>query len=187
MLELDSGLATLLGAVVGGLAAFAGSAWAQRKQERLDAARWRRGREDYVSREIVRVFQELSVEIASALHGMLWLLWLADEKPDALTEERIRAYDVHINGILPKIIGAHAVLASLDPVLAEDLSAFKKEIMNLDWRVSRACLDLESRRAQVVEELQELFTYAGGIERGLSGSLSALLAERLRQRARNLD
>lgn len=73
---------------------------------------------------------------------MCWIIWAATH--DALTKDGIKAYDIEMHALLPKISGEVVSVAALD----NDVYAVAKQMWNtlysLDAEIGDACLTFEN-------------------------------------------
>jgi hypothetical protein len=95
-------------------------------------------RADALAKELSTAVQQLTISIASAIHSMGWLTWLAAARPDQLTQARIDKYDDEQHSTLPKIFGYLATTAALDTTLYELLRENVQEIFALDAEIGKA-------------------------------------------------
>jgi hypothetical protein len=119
-----------IGGAIGGLL----TVWHQRGLERDEQSK----RADALAKELSTAVQQLTISIASAIHSMGWLTWLAAARPDQLTQARIDKYDDEQHSTLPKIFGYLATTAALDTTLYELLRENVQEIFALDAEIGKA-------------------------------------------------
>ncbi len=98
LLAQPSPYSTVLGAVIGATAAILAAAltsWRLLHLERIritenrefERSRLESSREDVLSTELADAVQQLAIKMATALHSMCWLTWLARTAPDQVTKK----------------------------------------------------------------------------------------------------
>jgi hypothetical protein len=138
--RMDPAVASLLGALIGGLAGIAGGWFSGANQARLEREKWLRARSDEFAKELRTAVRELTTELADACHAMDWLCWLAKYGPDRLTSERIDHYDDTMHRLFPGLFGLHAVIAGMDQEVHRKLLPLVDGVVDLDARVGQASL-----------------------------------------------
>ena len=107
---------------------------------RAEIHKWRRSRDDLIATDLRNGLQQLTLKLASSVHSMCWLTWLASQGPDKLTQTRIDAYDKEMHELLPQIMGLHAVVASIRPDTYANLKDFIERIYDVDLAIGNASL-----------------------------------------------
>jgi hypothetical protein len=161
---MDEKLAVIIAAAIGALAGFGGAllnAWCQ---SRLEQAKWRRTRDDEHTKELRDSLQNFATKLASGVHAMSWLTWLAKEKPSRLNEERINQYNNDIHGLLADITGLKAKIISLDKTANEQVAQLAKEVYALDAKVAKAGLQFDVDRETCISELAALYDKVSNME-----------------------
>ena len=80
--------------------------------------------------------------MATAIHSMSWLTWLAKESPNKIEQENLDAYDLEMHRVLPGIMSSHALLAGMDREVHRQLEETVAFTYALDARIGRAALDV---------------------------------------------
>lgn len=177
---LTAPIATLIGAIValsGGIAIGLLTVWHQRSLERDKAGN---ARADALARELAGAVQQLVINIASALHSMCWLTWLAAARPDQLTQSKIDKYDDEQHETLPRILAYLATTAALDMKLHDELRKTVDEVFDLDSEIGRAGLNFRDDAAGTARTLATYYEKMRDLERNLPRSLGDVVGTRLR-------
>ena len=177
---LTAPIATLLGAGVGlagGVIGGALTVWHQRRLERDKAVN---ARADAVAKELAGGVQQLTISIASALHSMCWITWLAANRPERLTQKRIDKYDAEQHATLPKILGYLSTTAALDLELYHKLRPRVDEIFRLDAAIGKAGLSFKEDAAAAARALASFYLEMTEMERQLPLLLGDIVGKRLR-------
>jgi hypothetical protein len=98
-----AGFAALAGALIAGAVALRNES-RRRLTARLDSDR------QALRAQAAEVFRQMFV----LQHEMEWLTWHADKRPDSIGSEMVSAYESRVHDCYPRILGAMAVLASMD-------------------------------------------------------------------------
>jgi uncharacterized membrane protein len=101
-------------------------------------------RRQFLIDKLHMVAQELATNIASALHSICWLTWIADNNRSALTDRVIKKYNDEMHALLPKILGLEASLGPIDPKKMNVMEGYISRVETLDVKVSQAVLALDS-------------------------------------------
>jgi hypothetical protein len=151
--------------------------WHQRRLERDKALN---ARADAVVKELAAAVQQLTISVASALHSMCWLTWLADTRPDQLTQARIDKYDdeQHIN--LPRILGFLGTTAALDLDLYQQLRVHVDEVFRLDAEIGRAGLEFKDAPDAAATQLGSYNQQTTQFEKRLPLLLGDIIGGRMR-------
>jgi hypothetical protein len=178
--------ATIIAATVGAVAGLVGGLIAAIAQRRLESAKWPRGREDALASDLRTTISGLITNIASGLHSICWLTWDLDHRPGPLQPERIATYDADMHGLLPRLLGGVAAVATIDKETAVELRVFVENIIEIDYKIGVATLaihdDPEGARAQ----LREQFSRAAALERELLSNLMEISTQAVERRAARL-
>ena len=173
--------ATIIGAVVGATAGIVGAlltAWSQRLLER---SRSKTAREDAVAKELSAAVQQLTIRMESALHSMCWLTWYAYVgRGDRLTQKRLDAYDRELHKTLPEILGYLSTVAALDMSTHDKLRPHVSKISELDVRVAKAGLLLNTDRERMLKELSSSYQQMVDMEMQLPKTIGDIVGERVR-------
>ncbi len=149
---MDAGLAALTGAIVGGMAAIAGSLIIGLIQIRTEKQKWLRAKQDESAAQLRFQIAEVARKMLSAQHSMEWIAWYAAYTPQHLSQEMASNYEREIHKVFPELLGSLAVTASLSLDAYNRLTPLAEEIYELDPRISRALVSfkvspLESAKA----------------------------------------
>lgn len=154
---MDPVLASLMGAVIGGLFGIAGGILTGLRQAKLEKDRWLRTRQDDIERETRLAVAELAKKMAAATQVILWLTAKANLTPNRLTQEDITGYDKDIQGLLPDILGSLMVVSALDPEASEKMSPLRGEIFRVNARIAQASSQFDKSPESSVEAIAEFF------------------------------
>jgi hypothetical protein len=136
LFSLIGGLLTIVAGIVSGVLA-------ARWQSKIEAAKWKRQKRDTFESELLNNVKEFTISIASALHSMCWLCWLAEYGPERLSGRNIKLYDKEMHVMLPKIAGISAVIAGMDYQVYEKIMPVVTDIYRLDSAIGRAGLEYQ--------------------------------------------
>lgn len=155
--------AAVLAAAIGGIAAVLGALVLGFTAIRNETKRrvWERADDE---RRALRAQAALVFEQVFVLqHEMEWLTWHADRRPAALCSGFTEAYEEAVHKAYPRLLGAMAVLASLDLKLynlllplTEQLFAFESDIGKEITRVSQP--DTAEEAIAVLRDLRPAIT-----------------------------
>src|SRR4051794_2714118 len=112
--SLTPPMATVLGALVGAGAGIAGALLTTWLQLRLERRRSHQTREDAIAKELSGAVQQLTIKMASSVHSMCWLTWLAESGPDRVQQANLDAYDTEQHKFVPEILGYLSTVAAVD-------------------------------------------------------------------------
>jgi hypothetical protein len=70
----------------------------------------KRARDDALTADLRNALQQLILTIASSVHSMCWLTWLANTDLAKVTKARIDQYDNEMHKLLPQFLGQHALV-----------------------------------------------------------------------------
>lgn len=174
-------VATLLGALVGATVGIGGALLTTWLQLRLDRRRTAQAREDAIGKEFAAAVQQLTIRMASALHSMCWLTWLAVNRGDRLTQSNLDAYDAELHKLLPEVLGYMSTVAALDQGVYEKLVPHVNELFTLDARIGSAGLSLDRNREAAVGELADCYEAMSDFEHRLPLLVGNIVSDRLRQ------
>jgi hypothetical protein len=165
-------IAALIGIFGGCLAGFVTA----RLTWRHEGEKWRRAREDAASADLRAGVQQLILALASAVHSMCWLTWLAEKGPAKMTAERIAAYDDELHKVLPQILGYHALVSSLRPQVYQRFNEFIEKVYITDQKIGAAALKCIPGVPASCQELAGFYPTSGELEAELKQLVRSLLA-----------
>jgi hypothetical protein len=177
---LSAPIATVLGALVGATAGISGALLTTWLQLRLDRRRAAQTRDDSVAKAFAEAAQQLTIKMASALHSMCWLTWLAVNRGDRLTQANLDAYDAEIHKLLPEVLGYMSTVAALDSEAYEQLVPHVNELFALDGRIGQAGLHLDRDREKSIRQLADCYEPMTDFEHRLPRLVANIVGERLR-------
>ena len=183
---IDAPTATILGALVGAASGITGGLITVWLQLRLERAKWPKAREDALVQDLREAIQQLTVRMASALHSMCWLTWIAEERVTRVTAERIKSYDDDLHKLLPEIMGFLSTVAALDKDAYTRLSPIADKIYEVDYEIGKASLLFEESPAEGGKALVKCYRMASALERQLPKRIADIVSERVEQRAKLL-
>jgi hypothetical protein len=100
---MDSGLASVVAALIALVAGLAGGFLAGRQQSSLEYQKWQRSRADDLAKEARLAVAELTKSLGAATHTMAWLTWTARNRPKQLTKQNVLNYDEEMHRLFPAI------------------------------------------------------------------------------------
>ena len=179
--SLTAPIATVLGALVGASAGISGALLTTWLQLRLEQRRSRQSREDAIARELSGSIQQLTTRMASSVHSMCWLTWLAATRGDRVTQANLDAYDAEQHRILPEILGYMGTVAAVDVGVYQALKPHVDEIFMLDGRIGSIGLSLDRDHETAVRELAGCYLTMTRLEQSLPTVVGNIVSERLRE------
>jgi|APTNR8051073442_1049403.scaffolds.fasta_scaffold68376_1 hypothetical protein len=161
-----------------GVASAAFVAWATAKLTwRLELQKWRRARDDLHTGDLRAGLQQLILTISAATHSMCWLTWLASADPTKLTQERVNKYDAEMHRLLPKLLGYHALVASLRPQTYRRFDALIGSIFKADRDIGNASLKFIEGQSASAAALAALHPTSMKLESQIPQTVRAVLAD----------
>lgn len=138
--------AAVVAASIGGLTALVAALVAGAVALRNESHRRSAARKD-VDRQALRaqaaeVFRQMFV----LQHEMEWLTWHAANRPKSLNSQMTRTYESSVHDSYPRILGAMAVLASMDIGLYRRLEPLMERLFEAESRIGCLINGLISRR-----------------------------------------
>jgi hypothetical protein len=138
--------AAVVAASIGGLTALIAALVAGAVALRNESHRRSAARKD-VDRQTLRaqaaeVFRQMFV----LQHEMEWLTWHAANRPKSLNSQMTRAYESSVHDSYPRILGAMAVLASMDIGLYRRLEPLMERLFEAESQIGGLINGLSSRR-----------------------------------------
>ena len=140
--------ALVAAAAIGGLAALVGALVAGGVALRNETRRRSTVRQD-VERQALRaqaaeVFRYMFV----FQHEMEWLTWHAFNRPKNLDSQMTATYETAVHDGYPRLLGAMAVLASMNMALYQRLVPMVDRIYEMEGEIGRLITGLDSRRTR---------------------------------------
>lgn len=89
---------------------------------------------------------EVFVHLFHIQHEMEWLTWHAVNRPAEIDRDFVARYETAVHATYPKVLGAMAVLASLDLGLYRSLAPTVDDLYNLEGDLARELGDLSATR-----------------------------------------
>src|SRR5262249_7409766 len=125
-------------------------------------------------REALRAgVKELTAHCGAMLHSMCWLTWLAAERPDRLTQERIDAYDREVHDITPKINASLGSIAALDGDVSSYCKDSVDQLLELDYHIGKASLAIDRDPEGGAQRIAQHHEEMGLLHNKLAGHLGA--------------
>ena len=176
---LTAPLATALGALLSLTGVLVGGGLTVWHQRRLEREKIENARADAIAKELSSAVQQLTIHVASAVHSMCWLTWLAARRPDQVTQERIDKYDAEQHITLPKILGYLTTTAALDAQFYDKLREQADEVFRLDAEIGEAGLAFVTNPSGTATALAAYYEPMLLLERRLPVTLGNVVGARL--------
>jgi len=148
-----SALPSVLGTLVGALAAIGGVMFTSKRQASLEQDKWVRAKQDEWEKETRLALAELTRSLAAGVHAIAWCTWAAKYEPQEMQRGHFAKYDREIKGLFPVVVGARVVLATLDRDLHDKMTPLIKKLYKLDKELTHASVLFETEREQGLEQL----------------------------------
>ena len=173
-------LFTILFSFIGGLltiaAGIVSGVVAARWQSKIESEKWIRQKGDTFESQLLNNVRDFTTSIASALHSMCWLCWLAENGPERLTRMNIKLYDEEMHVMLPRIAGISAVIAGMDYQMYEKIMPVVTDIYKLDVAIGLAGLEYQECQPNTAKALATHFQ--GSVQ--LNNTFSHRIAQAIR-------
>jgi hypothetical protein len=142
-----AGLAALVTALLAGVVAL-------RNESQQRSAAQKNADRQALRAQTAEVFRQMFV----LQHEMEWLTWHAANRPKSLDSHMLESYESSVHESYPKMLGAMAVLASMDVGLYNQLTPLMERLFEAEGRIGRLINGLGSRRKQgsSVTQLKQL-------------------------------
>jgi hypothetical protein len=144
---------------------------------RLELQRWKRARDDVLTADLRNGLQQLILTIASSVHSMCWLTWLADTDPTKVTKARIDLYDDEMHELLPQLLGQLALVASLRPQTYWIFKDLIDELFDADRSIGAAALRVVPGEPETVASLSGLHERSLSIEERIPEVVRSVLED----------
>jgi hypothetical protein len=138
---MDSGLATVVAALIALVAGLAGGFIAGKQQSTLEYQKWQRGRADDLAKEARLAVAELTKSLGAATHTMAWLTWTARNRPKHLTRQAIQNYDEEMHKLFPSISGSLSLVSALSEPLYRQMEPLVEKVYSLDEQIALAATE----------------------------------------------
>jgi len=155
---MTQGQATLVAAVIAATTALMGALAAGAVALRNETRRRRAAAVDSDRLALRSQAANLFVHLFQLQHEMEWLTWHAVNRPGFLDRRLAAAYESAVHAVYPKILGAMAVLASLDLELYQTLQPLVDQLYNVEGAIGELITGLSHRRERTAS-LRRLSEY----------------------------
>jgi hypothetical protein len=149
-------------------------------QMRGERFQLKKSREESVAREFSNALQQLTIRMASSVHSMCWLTWLASADESRISQSHLDNFDAEQHRILPEIIGYAGTVAALDAKVYEELAPYIRKIYYLDARIADAGLLIAKNRTDSVSRLAAFWEEANELERDLPAIVGDIVRQNFR-------
>jgi hypothetical protein len=144
---ITASVALVVGLLAGGVALW--NEARKRRQERENERQRLQAQRDEARLSAIRLsaadaFKEMFV----LQHEVEWLTWHARYEPKAVNEDMRRDYNQAVHVSIPKLLGALAVLASLDETTFRKLKPIADELFEFEGTTARAAIGLSERKTR---------------------------------------
>jgi cell division protein FtsB len=119
--------------------------------------------------------EQLAVNVASGLHSICWLTWVAKQEPKAVTEEKVSSYNKEAHKFLAKVFGLQASIAALDPGKFKHVESLVRELTRLDAMIGAAGLMLTRDPDEAVKLLAMYYDEGIALEERLPEDIRKVL------------
>ena len=150
---MDAAVAGLIGAAIGAVAGLMGAFFTSIVQSRIEEKKWRRSKQDTLSKELRLQIAEVSRKMLVAQHSMEWITWYAREGPKHLDKKMISEYNKEIHDAFPELLGALAITAALNLDIYNQLSIIADEIYGIEGRIAKALFLFDEAPEECIEKL----------------------------------
>jgi hypothetical protein len=172
---MDAGLAALIGAIVGGIAAIAGSFIVGLTQVRTEKQKWLRSKQDEAAAQLRLQIAEVARKLLSAQHSMEWIAWYAHYAPQRVTQEMVSNYEQEIHKAFPELLGALAVTAALSLDAYNRLTPLAEEVYDLDASISMALVNFKVSPLESAKGVSEALPKTGELYKRLPLRIAEIL------------
>lgn len=122
---------------------------------------------------------DVFVHVFHLQHEMEWLTWHAAKRPESFDPRAAMEYESAVHAIYPRILGAMAVLASLDLELYQRLQPLVDRLYDVEGKIGEHLTGL-SHQSKHATSLAKLGEYLG-VVKAFYLDLPPLLAEAMRE------
>lgn len=173
---MDATTATILGTLIGALAAISSAVLAglfSVRNERLRLIEAKRSADIAALRKAAGVAFE---EIFAVQHAMNWITWYATNSPSEIDDANVREYEEQIHRAYPRLLGALAKVASLDLNLYHELHLICERIYHLEENVALAVRDsATTSTGTTFQVLAQQMATVRGLERDLPPEMARIM------------
>jgi acetylglutamate synthase len=106
---------------------------------------------------------------------MVWLCWLAKFDSERFTWEQIVEYNQNVSNLLPKVLGLHTVIASMDYEVYDKLNPLIQRIFQVDSLIGSASVLFESGIPESIAPLAKEYEKAIALENDLSRQVANII------------
>ena len=171
-----SAMPSIIGTLVGAIAAFGGVLFAGGRQASLERDKWERSKRDEWDRETRLAVAELTRNLAAGVHAIAWCTWTAKYEPDEMRNEHFGKYDKEIKGLFPAIVGARVVLAILNRELHEKMTPLIKKLYTLDKELAQASVLFRKVRSEGIEKLAICYGNSNEFDKEILQTVSNIIS-----------
>lgn len=140
--------AVVAAASIGGLAAFVGALVAGAVALRNESKRRSAARQDIEMQALRAQAAEVFRQMFVLQHEMEWLTWHAANRPNSLDSQMTKAYESKVHDSYSTILGAMAVLASMDVGLYHRLTPLMERLFEAEGQIGKLITGLSARRGR---------------------------------------
>ena len=144
--------------IVGGLVAGSISG---KRQAKVEQVKWARSLSNEIANELRGEVKDFTTLVATISHNQVWLTWMAENNPATLGKE-IDKYEESIHKLLPAIEASHAILASLDYQIYQDLHPLMRKILKQDGELGVAFVTYRNKSEEGIKEIGEFYKECWG-------------------------
>jgi len=139
-------VAVVVAASIGGFAALVGALVAGAVALRNESRRRAAARQDLAMQALRAQAAEVFRQMFVLQHEMEWLTWHAAHRPNSLNSKITAAYESRVHDSYPAMLGAMAVLASMDLDLYHRLTPLMERLFKAEGQIGDLITGLGSRR-----------------------------------------
>lgn len=154
---------------------------------RIEKDKWPRAREDAIANDLREAIQQLTINASSALHSMCWLTWVARERKESLTQDKIDQYDREIHELMPKINGFLVSVAALDKKSYDLISPSVKKVAEMDWKIGHASIRFNLDQNSSAVKLGNLHADVASLDASFPNDLANIISHRIQERAESVE
>ncbi len=170
-----SALPSVLGALVGALAAISGVKFTSKHQETLEVDKWKRAKKDEWEKETRLALAELTRSLAAGVHAIAWTTWPAKYEPEEMQMGHFAKYEIESKSVFPVLVGARVVLATLDRDLHDKMTPLIKKLYRLDAELTQASVVFGKARAQGLKLLAACYEESNEFDKEILETVSNIV------------
>lgn len=174
---MNTTVAALLGSLIGGAAALLGTVVTN-----IVVLKTERGRRQLETETAyIRTLREHSgtafAQFFIVVHSIEWITWYGDNDPDAINEQSIKSYENEVHSAYALLLGAMAMMASLDLNVYEEMRPALSNLYKLEERAGKALRVFVTHRSPATtQELRDCKTETGKMLDMLPAELNRIMA-----------